>query len=270
MAPLRRKFRPKPAPQSDQARQEEQQLLDALGVLRGTTAREVMTHRVDVVALQAPVTVGDVAQAVRQSGHSRFPVYEESIDNLLGVLFVKDLFRSETPLAEVPVPKLRKPFLVPESRLVLDILAAMRQGRNGFAVVVDEYGGVEGVVTVKDLISELVGELPDEFDQAEEAPIVRVDADRWLVAGDCPVDDVGEALSLKLPEGEYVTLGGFLFDRFGHIPEEGETLTFAGWEFRVTDMDRRRVDRVVVRAPAGFPADAGGDGGRGGRRSAVG
>lgn len=259
------------APVGDQT-QQEASILDALHRLRDTRAREVMTPRVDVVALEAPVTVGDVARAVRESGHSRFPVYQENLDNLVGILFVKDLFRSgardllaglDAPsdsgtLAQfrVPVPRLREPFLVPEGRYVLDALSAMRQSRNAFAVVVDEYGGIEGVLTVKDLVGELVGELPDEFDQAEEAPVVRVDAGRWLVAGDCPVTDAAEALGIELPEGEYVTIGGFLFDRFGHIPAEGEAYVYEGWELRVTEMDRRRIAKVVVKAPSGSLEEA--------------
>lgn len=257
--------------------EEEREILASLTALRDRTAREVMTPRVDVVALEAPVSVGDVVRAVRESGHSRFPVYEDNLDHLVGILFVKDLFRSgwwdsqgdpdtlvvgvesDGPplLADAPIRKLRRPFLVPEGRQVLDVLSEMRTRRNAFAVVVDEYGGVEGVLTIKDLVSELVGELPDEFDRDEEAPIVRVDSDRWLVAGDCPVDDVNEELPVEIPEGEYVTIGGFLFDRFGHIPEEGETLTYEGWELRVAEMDRRRVGKVVVKAPSGTIAEAG-------------
>lgn len=268
----------------------EREILDALKNLRDTTAREVMTPRVDVVALAAPVTVADVMRAVRESGHSRFPVYENDLDRLLGVLFVKDLFRTAwkdltgpedkvlvagTPSEprngpgsevvgrnEVVGRRLRKPFLAPEGRKVLELLTEMRQRRHAFAVVVDEYGGVEGVLTIKDLVSELVGELPDEFDIAEEAPIVRVDADRWLVSGDCPIDDLNQQLSADVPEGEYVTVAGFLFERFGHIPDEGETLDYEGWEFRVADMDKRRIAKVVVRSPsttikeqAGKPAD---------------
>jgi putative hemolysin len=257
--------------------EEEREILASLTALRDRTAREVMTPRVDVVALEAPVSVGDVVRAVRESGHSRFPVYDDDLDHLVGILFVKDLFRSgwwdeqgdpdavivsgdgDGPplLADSPIRKLRRPFLVPEGRQVLDALSEMRKRRNAFAVVVDEYGGVEGVLTIKDLVSELVGELPDEFDRDEEAPIVRVDADRWLVAGDCPVDDVNEELPIGLPEGEYVTVGGFLFDRFGHIPEEGETLGYEGWELRVAEMDRRRVGKVIVKAPSDRLGEAG-------------
>jgi putative hemolysin len=251
----------------------ERQILAALASLGDTIAREVMTPRVDVVALSVPVTLDDVARAVRESGHSRFPVYEEDLDHLVGVLFVKDLLRSgwltgAEPQSTQPTQtgarapcldvarRVRQPFLVPESRHVLELLSEMRQRRKAFAVVVDEYGGVEGVLTVKDLVSEIVGDLLDEFDPPADAAITRVDRRRWLVDGSCPVDEVGASLGLELPAGEYVTLGGFLFDGFGHIPSEGEQLVVDGWELQVTEMDRRRVAKVVIRAPSGTIGEA--------------
>ena len=215
------------------------------------TIREVMTPRVDVVALRAPVTADDVARAVRSSGHSRFPVYHDDLDSIDGVLFVKDLFRvNEDATPAVIARRLRAPFLVPEGSRVLDVLQDMRRKRHAFAVVIDEHGGFEGVLTVKDLVSELVGELPDEFDRQSEEELVRVDGSRWLADGACPVDRLREELSVPVPEGDYVTVGGFLFDRFGHIPREGEELEHEGWQFRVTEMDRRRIAQVVVRAPS--------------------
>jgi CBS domain containing-hemolysin-like protein len=230
---------------------EEQRILTALTTLRETTAREVMTPRVDVVALPLPVSPEDIAQAVRESGHSRFPVYSEDLDHLVGVLFVKDIFRmNEPPTPEAVARRLREPFLVPEGRRVLDLLARMRADRHAFAVVVDEYGGVEGVLTIKDIVSELVGDLRDEFDAVEDEPISRVDAQRWLIDGACPVDDVSATLGVEIPEGDYVTLGGFLFDRFGRIPSEGDQVSLDGWEYRIAEMERRRISKVVVRAPS--------------------
>jgi CBS domain containing-hemolysin-like protein len=266
---------------------QEQFIIDALNDLRDTAVREVMTPRVDVVALSIPLTVDAVSQAVRETGHSCFPVYGENLDDLVGVLFVNDLFRAgwkvgggsgeraggvtgpgepEGPpspgASPAPRPgtdpidisrRLRQPFLVPESRLVLDVLAEMRRQRRAFAVVVDEHGGVEGVLTVKDLLGALVGDLPDEFDSDDEPDVVRVDGNRWLVDGRMSVDDVRDLLDIAVPEGEYVTLGGFLFDGFGHIPTEGETFEVGGWELRVAEMDKRRIAKVVakrtVRAP---------------------
>ena len=161
---------------------------------------------------------------------------------------------------------------MPESRLVLDVLAEMRRQRRAFAVVVDEHGGVEGVLTVKDLLGALVGDLPDEFDPDEEPDVVRVDGRRWLLDGRMSIDDLADRLGIELPEGEYVTLGGYLFDAFGHIPLEGETHRFGAWELRVAEMDKRRIAKVVAKRATAPPGDADGDGrdDRGDHHTAVG
>jgi CBS domain containing-hemolysin-like protein len=248
--PRRGSRRAKQGALDDQADHHEREILAALARLRDTTAREVMTPRVDVIALRAPVSQEDVAVAIKESGHSRFPVYEDDLDNLTGVLFVKDLFRSGGSI------RLRPPFLVPEHRRVLELLQEMRAGRKAFAVVIDEHGGVEGVLTIKDLVSELVGDLPDEFDPPTEQDIVRVDAERWLVDGACAIDRLAEECSFVVPDGDYVTVGGFIFDKSGRIPDEGDAVEHDGWELRVAEMDRRRIAKVVVRAPGPPPERA--------------
>jgi CBS domain containing-hemolysin-like protein len=295
-------FRRRPPPAdtraiADRAAADDQErlILSALEDLRDTTVREVMTPRVDVVGLPIPIDAAEVADAVRRSGHSVFPVYDDDPDNLIGVLYVNDLFRAgwqingndvrrvpegavdhgskdgtgtevegagrgvitasanESPgdqgLTLTPLDisrRIRSPYMVPESRRVLDVLSDMRRDRRSFAVVVDEYGGMAGVLSVKDLLSALVGDLRDEFDSGKEPDVIRVDRTRWLVDGGTSLDDIREQLGLDLPEGEYVTLGGYLFDAFGHIPEEGERLEVGGWELRVAEMDRRRVAKVVA------------------------
>ena len=251
----------------DGADAQEQFIIDALHDLRDTVVREVMTPRVDVAALTIPLTVDSVSKAIRESGHSCFPVCGENLDDLIGVLFVNDLFRAGWTVGVTddggrsPDPidisrRLRQPFLVPESRLVLDVLAQMRRQRRAFAVVVDEHGGVEGVLTVKDLLGALVGDLPDEFDPDEEPDVVRVDGRRWLLDGRMSIDDLADRLGIELPEGEYVTLGGYLFDAFGHIPGEGETHRFGEWDLRVAEMDKRRIAKVVAKRSPPHPADA--------------
>ena len=244
---------------------QEQLIRESLANLRDMDVREVMTPRVDVVALRIPVQADDVARAVRESGHRSFPVVHGDLDDLVGVLFVVDLFRTgrrpgPEALAEVgPLDisrRLRPAYVLPESLGVLDALADMRRQHRDFAVVVDEYGGVAGVLTVKDLLEPLVGDLRDELDEAEEPPVVRVDGTRWLVDGRASVDEVRERLGIEIPDGEYVTVGGFIFDGFGHIPEEGESLSLGDWELRVVEMDKRRVAKVVARR-AGMPATGG-------------
>jgi CBS domain containing-hemolysin-like protein len=258
---------------SDQATGEEQErrILLALDDLRDMDVQEVMTPRVDVVGLAIPVDAGAVTRAVRESGHSRFPVYDDDLDHLVGVLFVNDLFRAGWELdgdgresadakvgggrlSELEISRrLRQPYLVPESRLVLDALADMRRDRRAFAVVVDEYGGVAGVVTTRDVLGALVGDLRDELDPTSEPDVIRVDRTRWLVDGGASIDDVRDRVGVDLPEGEYVTLGGYLFDSLGHIPTEGERFERDRWEFRVVEMDRRRVAKVLVEGPGPEP-----------------
>ncbi len=238
------------------ADEQERLIVEALGDLRQMELPEVMTPRVDVVALTIPISADDIARAVRESGHSCFPVVRDDLDDLVGVLYVNDLFRSgrrrmgENGWAPEPLDisrRIRQPYLVPESRGVLETLAEMRRHHRGFAVVVDEYGGVAGVVTVKDLLEPLVGDLHDEFDPENEPGIMPVDGHRWLIDGRANVDDVAERLGIEMPEGEYVTLGGLLFARFGHIPEEGECLDLGEWTLQVVEMDKRRVAKVVAR-----------------------
>jgi CBS domain containing-hemolysin-like protein len=252
---------------SASAIEQERIILEALADLRDMDVREVMTPRVDVTYLTIPVHAEDVARAVRTTGHSCFPVVHDDLDDLIGILFVNDIFRtggrgpgppgdgagasSGERDATDPSPleisrKIRPAHLVPETLGVLEALADMRRHRRQIAVVVDEYGGVAGLLTVKDLLEPLVGELHDEFDDEEESEMVRVDNTRWLLDGQTNVDEVRERLGVEIPDGEYVTLGGLLFERFGHIPSEGETVRVGDWDFKVVEMDKRRVAQVVA------------------------
>jgi CBS domain containing-hemolysin-like protein len=243
-----------------EASEQERFITEALADLRNMDVREVMTPRVDVTYLIIPVQAEDIAQAVRTSGHSCFPVVHDDLDDLIGILFVNDIFRTNRPDASAgdesggatdPSPleisrKVRQPYLMPESLGVLEALADMRKHRRGVAVVVDEYGGVAGLLTVKDLLEPLVGDLHDEFDEVEEPHIVRVDNTRWLIDGQTNVDDVRDRIGIDIPDGEYVTLGGLLFERFGHIPTEGESVRVGDWDMRVVEMDKHRVAQVVA------------------------
>ena len=233
--------------------EQERLILNQLTELRTTEVREVMTPRLEVVALSIPVEADAVAKAVRETGHSCFPVIvDDELDDLVGVLYVTDMFRSTRghataqPTSIEISKRVRDAHLIPESLTVLEALADLRRARRAFAVVVDEFGGVAGVLTVKDLLEPLVGDLTDEFDAEEEPDVLRVDRLRWLVDGRANLDVVRE-IGLEIPDGEYVTFGGFLLEQFGAIPEEQATLDLEGFSIKVSEMDRRRISKVLVR-----------------------
>ena len=226
--------------------------------------RDVMTPRVDVAFLTVPVTPEAVAEAVRDTGHSCFPVVNGDLDDVDGVLLVNDLFRSTTvrraigvslPDADEIARKIRRPLLLPETLDLLESLGEMREQRRTFALVVDEHGGVAGVVSIRDILEQLVGDLADEFDDDDEATIVRIRDGRWLVDGQTHVDRVNEELGVAIPEGEYVTIAGFILDLAGEIPSPGATYTFGDWTFRVQSLERRRISEVVVEYQPPAPSD---------------
>ena len=224
----------------------EREIIHALFQLTDRHARHVMTPRPDIFVLQDPVTADDVRNAVAASGHSRYPVIRENLDQLLGVLHVKDLLR----MGENPDPAdirraLRTPYFIPESKPLLELLHELRVGRRAFAFVLDEHGGVEGVVTIKDIVSELVGELQDEYDPGSPA-VVSVSPGTWVADGRVPVDELAEETGALLPSGAYSTLGGLIFDVAGCIPDVGDTVHVDGLVITVLRMDRHRVDRVRI------------------------
>ncbi|GHJ46596.1 hypothetical protein Cs7R123_39380 [Catellatospora sp. TT07R-123] len=222
-------------------------------------AAEAMTPRIDVVGLSASASVAELFDVVRETGHSRFPVYEQTLDTLTGVVSVNDALavplhrRDATTVASVA----REPVLVPGSLDLDKVLAALRAGRADMAIVVDEYGGTDGVVTIEDLVEELVGEIADEHDTAEEEESGSVEVTvpggvrTWLVDGMLREDELDEQTGFRLPEGPYETLGGFLMAKLGRIPSVGDFVEAHGWEFTVVEMDRHRVELVRLVQVAG-------------------
>jgi CBS domain containing-hemolysin-like protein len=218
--------------------------------------RDVMTPRVDVAYLSYPVTPEAIAEAVRDTGHSCFPVVsDDDLDDVLGVIYVNDLFRSSTtrraigvslPTAEEITRKIRRPLMLPETFDLLESLGEMRKQHRTFALILDEHGGVAGVVSIRDILEQLVGDLNDEFDEDDELEIVRIREGRWLVNGQTHVDKVAEEIGFDAPEGEYVTIAGFVLDLAGEIPEAGTTYTSDNWTFRVQSVEKRRISELVI------------------------
>ena len=224
----------------------ERKIIDALFDLADRPIREVMTPRVDIVTLTAPVTMDEVRSAVAATGHSRFPVTGGDLDNLLGILFVKDLLqRGVDATSDDIVALLRFPQFMPETATILDTLTEMRQRKFAIACVVDEHGGVEGIITAKDLLAELVGELQDEYDPGVPS-VVRIGPRQWIADGRLPVEDLSAEIARPFPGGPYSTVAGFFMAMAGHVPEEGDTIDIDGVRLTVLDMERNRVDRIDV------------------------
>ncbi|MBU1226208.1 MAG: hemolysin family protein [Actinobacteria bacterium] len=224
----------------------ERDIIHAVFVLADRQVREVMTPRTDIVTLDDPVSIADVRAAVSASGHSRFPVIETDLDDVVGVLHVKDLLRMPGEASEADIRRaLREPTYVPETKPLMELLHEMRARRRAFALVLDEHGGVEGLITIKDIVSELVGELRDEFDPSVPA-VVATATGHWAADGRVPVDDLDAELGVRFPEGPYTTVAGLVLDLAGRIPQEGDAVESCGYRLTVTAMDRNRIDRVQI------------------------
>ena len=241
---------------SDAIEPEERELIGQIIEFGDTVVREVMVPRTDTVAMSDQHTVGEAIGIVIEHGYSRVPVYAEGIDDVVGVVHAKDLMRAERDQGEASpaVAVARTPRFVPETKRIALLLREMQAEKFHIAIVVDEYGGTAGVVTLEDLIEELVGEIVDEFD-IEEPMIERMAPGTVRVNGRVPIDELSEVLGAPLPNGEWDTVGGLIFNTLGHVPEEGETLIMDGWELLVERVTGRRIARVIVK-PVSDSADA--------------
>jgi CBS domain containing-hemolysin-like protein len=235
--------------------QDEKAMIDSVLEFADTMAREVMVPRVDIVALAVATPLPEAVDAIIASGHSRVPVYEDSIDNIVGLVYAKDLLREQRRAgANRTLRELLRPaHFVPEAKKIDELLKELQLNRMHMAVVVDEYGGVAGVVTVEDILEELVGELQDEYDLAEEPVHEQIGPDEYLFAGRVGLDEVAERLNTWLDPQQGDTLGGFLYSQLGKVPVAGEKLVVSGLEMEILAVNRRRIEKVRVRRTAGEP-----------------
>jgi len=230
---------------------QERQMIRGVIDLEETVVREVMTPRVDVVAVARDASLLDLLKLVMEEGYSRLPVYAESIDNVVGMVYARDLlkyFDQKPSSRDATVAELLTTVqYVPETLSVLNLLRDMRVRKSHFAVVVDEFGGTSGVVTLEDIIEEITGEIYDETDDDVEDDIVALPDGGYRLLGSAHLESIGSALDLGFDEdGDYDTLAGFLIDELGHIPEVGEAVTHGGMRFEVERSDGRRVVSVVA------------------------
>ncbi|MGA2472978.1 MAG: hemolysin family protein [Acidimicrobiales bacterium] len=230
-----------------------------------TVAREVMTPRPDMVAVESDVTVRDALESALAAGYSRIPVEGEGIDDIIGIAYTKDLVRAERvgKATQMVRDSVRPAKFIPESKEVSDLLREMQEEKFHMAIVVDEYGGTAGLITLEDLLEELVGDIVDEFD-VEEPTVERCEDGSVLVSALYSVDDVDELLGADLPHGTWDTVGGLMLDLVGRVPDAGDSVEVDGFRLTAVDVRGRRIGRVRIEA-TGAPA-TGGDRGADGER----
>ena len=208
---------------------------------------EIITPRTDIVALPAEATLEQVRRTVIQAGHTRIPVYAGDIDNIIGILYAKDLLAIDEPDRTDLRSIMRKPFFIPETKPLGDLLREFKAQKMHMAIVLDEYGGTAGLITVEDLIEEIVGDISDEYDRAESPLLKRIDERTVEVDGRMYIEDFNDATGLSLPEeGDYETVAGFIFSELGFIPPVGQTLSTNGAEFTVIAADARKITRLRI------------------------
>jgi CBS domain containing-hemolysin-like protein len=238
----------------------ERQMLRNLLHFGEQTAGDICVTRGDIVAVPSDIRFEELVRAFADAGHSRLPVYGESLDEVIGMIHIKDVF-----LANVDAERdrslsalMREPLFVPESMGMIELLARMRADRIHLAIVVDEFGGTEGLVTIEDVVEEIVGDIEDEHDDAEAAMLTLLDDGVWEADARIELDELAVAVDPRLSseDDEVDTLGGLVFLLAGHIPEKGECITHpSGWKLEAIDSDARRIIRVRLHAPAADQVD---------------
>lgn len=225
---------------------EERQMIRSIFEFGDTLAREIMVPRIDMLVLDVHTSLSAAVDALLASGYTRVPVYEETVDNVLGLLYAKDLLRvwREGKQLESLRSLLRVAYFVPEAKKVDELLAEMQSRRVHMAVVVDEYGGVAGLVTLEDIVEEIFGEIQDEYDQGEELPYQKLRDGEFIFQGRVDLDDFNEVCNSNLPKDEADTIGGFMYSRLGHIPTSGESVKLDDMKLTVEQVSGRRIRKV--------------------------
>lgn len=229
----------------------EKEMIDNIFEFDNTTASEAMTHRKDIVAFDVESTITDVIEKIQEEQFTRFPIYEEDIDNIIGIIHVKDILRKLRECGEdcfTIRDIIRKTYYVPESKKIDEVFNEMQKNKVYMSVVIDEYGGTAGIVTIEDLLEEIVGNIFDEYDGEEESEFEQIDLTTYLVDGMATLSAVSKHFDKKLPDDEYETLCGFIMGQLGIVPEEGTKpeFEFNGLLFKVEEIEEKRITKVKI------------------------
>ncbi len=225
---------------------EEKDMIRGIVELSETTVKEVMIPRIDVIFVSIDMPLEEILKTVIESSHSRFPVFKDTIDNVTGILYAKDLLRFIVTKQNIDIEKIIKPpYFIPESKKINSLLHEFKRRKVHIAIAVDEYGGVSGIVSLEDIIEEIVGDIQDEFDDEEE-DIIKVDEHTYFCDTRAYIEDINEQLGLDLPHDDYDTLGGFVFDLFGKIPVKYEKVSYNGINFIIQNMEGNKIKTIKI------------------------
>lgn len=228
--------------------QDEHAMIDAVLDLGDTLVREILVPRTEMVAVEITTPVTEVLETIIEAGHSRIPVYENDVDHIVGILYAKDLLKLWGKLPEeISIRSIcRKAYFIPETKTTADLLKEFKMRRVHMAVAVDEYGGTSGILTIEDILEEIVGEIQDEHDPVEQSGMSRLDDGTYIFDARSHIEDLEEVLEVQLPRGDYDTLGGFLSHLLGHVPAQGEQGAYEKILFTVEEADARKVSTIRV------------------------
>lgn len=226
--------------------EEKNDMIQGVEDLSETTVKEVMVPRIDVDFLAIEIPQAELLEKIVKSGHSRFPVYSGSIDNVTGVLYVKDLIKALASGENIDLSRIiRKAYFVPETKKIDSLLREFKRRHVHIAIAIDEYGGISGIVCMEDIIEEIVGDIQDEFDN-ERADIVPLNENVWICDARCDLDDLNETIGSAFPTEDCDTLGGFVFDLFGKIPVKFEKVSWKNYDFIVQEMEGHKVNVIKI------------------------
>ena len=228
--------------------EEEGDMLHSIFEFGETIVREVMVPRTDMVCCSINATLEELLKAIISSGHSRIPIYDKSTDHIVGIVYAKDLLRFWGRKAEdISIPRvMRSPFFVPETKNIEDLLQDFKTRRVHLAIAIDEYGGTSGLITIEDLLEEIVGDIQDEYD-VEEEELVEEEDGNVLVDGRLNIEELEEYFDIEVPREKFDTVGGYLLDLFGYVPRSGEEILDGPLQMTVVDSDDRKIQKVRIR-----------------------
>ena len=230
----------------DELNVEKRDMIQGILDLSETTVKEIQVPRIDVEFVSVDMDIEELLEKVTSCGHSRFPAYKDTIDNVVGILYAKDLLSNMIKKTGIEPEKIiRKPYFVPESKRLDDLLREFKRRKVHIAVAVDEYGGVSGIVCMEDIIEEIVGDIQDEFDNERE-DILELSSGVFLIDARINLEDLNEQLNFRIPVDDFDTLGGFVFDLFGKIPSKYEKTSYKNLDFVIQAMDGHKIETVKV------------------------